>query len=79
MKTIASVAIITIGLIVLGYFAMNTVNNMVKVNGVQDCLTASKVQTTIDQEAQTQTFSQPDGAWYETCMKDKGYRQSNKK
>ena len=71
--------IISFAVAVLVYFASMGINTWSKAEGIAKCMQGSKVETTITQGAQVQKYSQPDGAWYETCMKDLGLRVKGKK
>ena len=74
MKTIA-LTLVALAIIGIGFFGIQTYTQQMKNAAVSDCLNIAKTQTVIKGDPQTQTFTQPDGAWYEKCLKDKGYKK----
>jgi len=73
MKIVA-ITLVALALIGLGFYGIQTYTQQLKNNAVTECLQVSKTETTITGDPQTQRFTQPDGAWYEKCLKDKGYK-----
>jgi hypothetical protein len=71
--------IISFAVAVLVYFTSMGINTWSRAQAVAKCMQSSKVETTISQPGQVQKYSQPDGGWYETCMKDTGLRVKGKK
>ena len=71
--------ITSFAVVVLVYFASMGINTWTTAQAVAKCMAGGKIETTITQGAQVQKYSQPDGAWYETCMKDMGFRTKGKK
>ncbi len=67
------ITLAVLGVIGLAYYGLYTWNQNMKNEAVDACIGASSVVTAIDQDVQRQRYTMPDGAWYEKCMKDKGY------
>lgn len=78
IKTVL-ITIAAIGVIGLAYYGVYTWNQNMKNQAVDACINSGKVVTVIDQDIQKQTYSMPDGAWYEKCMTDKGYSVGEQK
>ncbi|MDP4011094.1 MAG: hypothetical protein Q8P72_02590 [Candidatus Roizmanbacteria bacterium] len=78
MIQIIKPVIITVGIVVVAYIASISANSWIRVQGVSACMSGGSTKTTITQGDQVQTYTQPDGAWYATCMRDMGYLDDKK-
>lgn len=74
MKTLIGLVALALSLLASVYMITTSYNTATKDNGITECLKIAQVQTVVNQGDQKQTFSQPNGGWYETCLKAKGYK-----
>jgi len=49
-------------------------SSFIRNQAIDACMKNSKIETVIKQGDQTQTVIQPNGAWYGTCLNDKGIK-----
>jgi|GEM_PF-5669060 len=73
MQNTITATIIMIGIVTVAYIASMSANTWIRMQGVSACMSGGSTKTTITQGDQVQTYTQPDGAWYATCMRDMGY------
>lgn len=78
MHNTITAMIITLGIVGVAFIASMSANSWIRTQGVKACIAGGRTETTIVLGDQTQTYIQPDGGWYKTCLKDMGLSEDKK-